>query len=714
MKPSLFPIFLLIFLLTPSFTSAQWQQTPGPEGGDIEAIAATHSAIVASAPSDGIYRSTDNGATWALLETAPQYAYPLLAMGDSVFAGSDRLWLSTDAGLSWSSASTGLLGNESFLSIIASGSDLFASSITMSSEAPARIYRSTDRGMHWDSVSGIAQAFNFSLLGSTVLTDVSGTLLATSDSTVYRSTNQGSSWIWSGNGLPRTSLIGIGMFAVAGQTVAASASRGLFLSTDGGQHWQLQHTGTPLDSGATSCFWEAMDLIAGSLHGGIYRQSGGSWTKVDSTPFVQTFAVGNGATIGGSTSAGIIRSTNNGANWSESNNGVYGTGISAMAAIGNGILAASSNGLFRSSNEGQSWQRVLISQNGPSAGVLGSISVLASDGTTVFAANGDQIYRSIDAGQSWAPVTSPQHNGNIIAIALSGPLALTSSQITIFNGGFPSYSDSLYRSTDGGQTWQLAMNGIPAGQSFSPIAIYGDTMFAVTTYDSLVFRSTDRGASWFADTLPMGGVLGFINSMTRAGGRIFLAGSALFSSTDRGNHWELVSTNGLPANAWPIFGSGSSLLAIADSVVWLSNDLGKNWTRFGSGFGNRVQVASLTISNNYMLAGTNANSVWRRPLSDLAVLHSFIPNTSLAIQNTPNPFSSTTTIEYSIPRSEFVSIALYDALGRRVRMVYNGFDAPGIHSELFDARDLPDGAYFCQIIAGNETTIQSIIKLSGQ
>jgi hypothetical protein len=69
-------------------------------------------------------------------------------------------------------------------------------------------------------------------------------------------------------------------------------------------------------------------------------------------------------------------------------------------------------------------------------------------------------------------------------------------------------------------------------------------------------------------------------------------------------------------------------------------------------------------------------------------------------QNFPNPFNPSTTIEFSIPKSQFVSLKVFNALGQEVAVLVDGTLAAGNHSVSFDARQLPSGVYFYRISAG--------------
>jgi hypothetical protein len=63
-------------------------------------------------------------------------------------------------------------------------------------------------------------------------------------------------------------------------------------------------------------------------------------------------------------------------------------------------------------------------------------------------------------------------------------------------------------------------------------------------------------------------------------------------------------------------------------------------------------------------------------------------------QNKPNPFITTTTIEYCLPENGYVRINIFDKLGRQVSSLVNTVQSKGNHAVTFDSKELPCGAYF--------------------
>ncbi len=80
-------------------------------------------------------------------------------------------------------------------------------------------------------------------------------------------------------------------------------------------------------------------------------------------------------------------------------------------------------------------------------------------------------------------------------------------------------------------------------------------------------------------------------------------------------------------------------------------------------------------------------------------------------QNYPNPFNPTTTINYSVPRSSFVTIKVYDVLGNKVASLVNEEKSSGNYSLHFNGAGLASGIYFYTMHAGNYTSTKKFILM---
>ena len=68
-------------------------------------------------------------------------------------------------------------------------------------------------------------------------------------------------------------------------------------------------------------------------------------------------------------------------------------------------------------------------------------------------------------------------------------------------------------------------------------------------------------------------------------------------------------------------------------------------------------------------------------------------------QNYPNPFNPSTVIEYALPAQSNVTISVFNIIGQRVSVLFNGTESAGNHSVIWNAQNLSSGVYFYKIEA---------------
>lgn len=88
------------------------------------------------------------------------------------------------------------------------------------------------------------------------------------------------------------------------------------------------------------------------------------------------------------------------------------------------------------------------------------------------------------------------------------------------------------------------------------------------------------------------------------------------------------------------------------------------------------------------------------------------PDSYVLFQNYPNPFNPTTEIKYSLPKSAYTKLDVYDALGRFVKSLVNSYQNTGNYHIQFIAKELPCGIYFYRLLSGtySETKKMLFIK----
>ena len=78
-------------------------------------------------------------------------------------------------------------------------------------------------------------------------------------------------------------------------------------------------------------------------------------------------------------------------------------------------------------------------------------------------------------------------------------------------------------------------------------------------------------------------------------------------------------------------------------------------------------------------------------------------------QNYPNPFNPSTIINYQTPVDNFVTLKVFDVLGREVAQLVNTYKEAGTHSVEFNASDLSSGLYFYTLRANGYSLTKKMI-----
>lgn len=91
--------------------------------------------------------------------------------------------------------------------------------------------------------------------------------------------------------------------------------------------------------------------------------------------------------------------------------------------------------------------------------------------------------------------------------------------------------------------------------------------------------------------------------------------------------------------------------------------------------------------------------------------HNNLPTEYMLEQNYPNPFNPTTLISYSLPTECFVTLNIYDLLGREMAVLENGYKLAGTYSYNFDASNFTSGIYFYTIKAGSFTSTKKMLLM---
>ena len=297
-----------------------------------------------------------------------------------------------------------------------------------------------------------------------------GTLYIVSTDEIFASNNRGETWNTVG---PRP--IGDAVELVITNTERASSSQvpftmylalrdsEIFQSTDGGAHW------SPLNDGLTTEKISTMAAVGKTVfagtENGLYRLDSGIWKKL---PLDTSGAVCSLAVSGTDLYAGIGHELV----------------VKLTPPEWQGLQPGDSYfvKMFRSTDLGASWTEIRLGNKHLRKQSRIGITVLAT-GKTLLALSSTQS-RSTDGGQTWTELEGDQ---NFIRRSRLPVVMINERTYYKANPG------GIHRTTDGGVSWHIFMNGI-MGTMIRDLVAFNNTLYAHTGYD--VYQSTDAGVSW--------------------------------------------------------------------------------------------------------------------------------------------------------------------------------------------------------------------------
>ncbi|MCA0389148.1 MAG: T9SS type A sorting domain-containing protein [Bacteroidetes bacterium] len=303
--------FIFAILLTFA-CSAQgfWIQTQLPATGSINSIAISPGGTLFvgtefAAAGSGVFKSTNDGLTWSLANTGlTSSTIKVVAMGGSngdLFAGSSSLFRSTNQGASWTD-----IGN-SLSTPYVRAIDFDDSNYIYVGTEGGGVFRSTNNGSSF-TFSGLS-VFNV----KTLHCDNFGFIYA-GGGNLYRSSNRGATWFVFNTGMQGTTVEEIVSNNI-GYIYAGTYGNGVYRSTNSGLLW------VPVNNGLTNLNVVSLainavgHLYAGTYDGGVFRSKdqGENWTEVSSglnTTGIPALAFNpSGNIFAGSTDGKVFKST---------------------------------------------------------------------------------------------------------------------------------------------------------------------------------------------------------------------------------------------------------------------------------------------------------------------------------------------------------------------------------------------------------------------
>jgi photosystem II stability/assembly factor-like uncharacterized protein len=495
--------------------SGTWRAAAGLEGADLTALAfdPRHPRIVlAAADNAGVFWSADGGRSWRPLSIAPSVVDVCCLLVDPkhpriVYAGTaEGVFKSTDAGASW--PSVGL--PRSFVTALtfdpADARTIFAGSVD-------GLYRSSDGGASWRHVltgTGVVRTIAVDptnpqrlYAGASAMNPNEWDNAYPGKTGVFASGDGGRSW--HAAGLQDREVTSLALAPTRPRTLyAATPDDGLFKSTDRGRSWRAIG---PEDLADTVLVdpRNPDTVYAGTFEARIRRSilrstdGGRTWQVIDvgrragllafDSRKPRTLYVSDLATPPDRSGAGILKSTNGGRSWRELSAGPTAAQVKSIAVDprnpGTAYAAVGDRGVFkRTAGEWQAANKGLTSLR------IVELAVDPSNSATVYAATEYRVFKSTDGAASWQPAGS-----GVLDLGLLAVRDPQHPDTLYFASG---YSGGVRKSTDGGASWQdsTLTDTVVHVHELALAPTEPATLYAGT--DTGLFTSTNGGASWQA------------------------------------------------------------------------------------------------------------------------------------------------------------------------------------------------------------------------
>ena len=554
--------------------------------------------------SDGGYSYTFAGAglprqnVSALVAAPWEKVYAVMSTGE--------LFATSDSGLNWFQVNGGIPNAAVSLAV-----DPAQPWILYMGTSGGGVYKSASAAEDWAPANnGLTAPFVFALAVDPVVTS---TVYAATNDGVFRSGDSAASWTRIGAGLPGGTVGTLIVDSIDRRRLYASLlDAGIFTSGDSGATWTPINSGLPV-SGAMPLVisrGSVTTLVAGTHVHGIFTSSdiGAHWSSsnIGMTLFVRGLAIDPGSPstmYAGSLGGGVFKSTDGAAHWE--NRGLSDRNILKLAidpVHPSTIYAATSRGVSRSRDGAATWEHL-----GQKAAYVYSLAVDPRDRRRLFVGSAaGALYRSPDGGVTWQQATT-------LPLFTLYAIAFDAATGTLYAS--PDHQ-GVYRSTDDGNTWtKLSGGASPDGALVSALAVDSQHTLYAATVGSGVFRYRNGAWQFASEGLASAQLAHLaVGADDTLYASTFDAG--LFRSTNGGVSWTWAS-HGLTTNrvtaVTPDSTNPSMVYAATPDGVFKSIDRGSNWQHLNAGM-DRISIHRVVVDlfvPGTLYAATNGHGVYR-------------------------------------------------------------------------------------------------------
>ena len=280
---------------------------------------------------------------------------------------------------------------------------------------------------------------------------------------------------------------------------------------------------------------------------------------------------------------------------------------------------------------------------------------------------------------------------------------------------------SVAKSTDDGSTWTRRDLSTEPGHvhsiavdPFNPNIVYAAGYYKINR-DRVggVFKSTDGGLDWteVGTSIPKEVFVVCVDPYNTS--RVY-AGTddGLHISTDAGISWQSPTTPFEVRCMVADSTTPNNLFVGTRSGVSSSTDGGACFTEMNAGLWSQdVQCMDFDPTNRALYVGTFAGGVFRYLLETPvdAPGKPPLPSAFAMHPNYPNPFNASTDIRFSLSKSCFVTLKIYNLMGREIQTLTHGQRQAGEYTIRWEAADQPSGIYIGRLRAGDFVKTRKLV-----
>lgn len=357
------------------------------------------------------------------------------------------------------------------------------------------------------------------------------------------------------------------------------------------------------------------------------------------------------------------------------------------------LVMAGFQGIYKSTNRGSNWTQVHNSINFKKISMYGDFGLAVSDYMY-------KTVRTTDGGNSWFTVHEYTATNTGSCISLQMINENVAYKISYFS--YSTYSwHYLEKTTNGGSNWSAILSTTNSTAISGFYFLNESTGYA--SFDSQFCKTIDGGSSW---TVLSSGSYMEINRLN-SNNMFAIKNGKLVKSTDEGLSWNIL----LNENIWNYNAIDPNFIVTVaySGTIKRTINGGAAWIQDVSGVTSPLSSVAIIDNNTAVAVGNNGTILKYDNLTGSNSTTNEVPDGYELSQNYPNPFNPSTKISFSLPKSSFVKMVVYDVTGKEAASLVNENLNSGTYEVDFNASKLTSGVYFCRITAGGFTDVKKMI-----